>query len=123
VVAFFDQNQLTKVAPGNEVEVSLRTVPGHVFKGTVDSIVWATSQGQFQASGVLPGTTSEGAQAAAPMQFAVRIDLETPQEMTLAMGARGNAAIYTDSLGALHMVRKVIFRVQSKLDYLVLKLH
>jgi hypothetical protein len=43
--------------------------------------------------------------------------------MTLAMGARGNAAIYTDRLGALHMVRKVIFRVQSKLDYLVLKLH
>lgn len=123
VVAFFDQNQLTKVKPGNEVEVSLRTEPGQVFKGTVDSIVWATSQGQFQASGVLPGTTSEGGSAEAPMQFAVRIDLETPQEMTLAMGARGKAAIYTDSLGALHMVRKVIFRVSAKLDYLVLKLH
>lgn len=123
VIAFFDQNQLTKVEPGNEVEVSLRTVPGHVFKGKVDSIVWATSQGQFQASGALPGTTSEGDHAAPPMQYAVRIDLETPQDMTLAMGARGKAAIYTDSLGALHMVRKVIFRVSAKLDYLVLKLH
>lgn len=123
VIAFFDQNQLTKVRPGNEVEVSLRTVPGHIFKGKVDSIVWATSQGQFQASGLLPGTTGEGDQAAAPMQFAVRIDLETPQEMALAMGARGRAAIYTDSLGMLHMVRKVIVRVSSKLDYLVLKLH
>lgn len=123
VIAFFDQNQLTKVKPGNEVEVSLRTVPGHVFKGKVDSIVWATSQGQFQASGALPGTTSEGGHAAAPMQFAVRIDLETPQDMALAMGARGRAAIYTDSLGMLHMVRKVIVRVSAKLDYLVLKLH
>lgn len=123
VVAFFDQNQLTKVKPGNEVEVSLRSVPGQVFKGKVDSIVWATSQGQFQTSGLLPGTTSEGAQAAPPMQFAVRIDLDAPQEVTLAMGARGNAAIYTDSLGALHMVRKVIIRVSAKLDYLVLKLH
>lgn len=123
VIAFFDQNQLTKVRPGNEVEVSLRTVPGHIFKGKVDSIVWATSQGQFQASGLLPGTTAEGDHAAAPMQFAVRIDLETPQEMALAMGARGRAAIYTDSLGMLHMVRKVIVRVSSKLDYLVLKLH
>jgi len=123
VIAFFDQNQLTKVKAGNEVEVSLRTVPGHVFKGKVDSIVWATSQGQYQASGLLPGTTSEGDHAAAPMQYAVRIDLETPQDMALAMGARGKAAIYTDSLGALHMVRKVIFRVSAKLDYLVLKLH
>ena len=123
VVAFFDQNQLTKVKPGNEVEVSLRSVPGQVFKGKVDSIVWATSQGQFQTSGLLPGTTSEGAQAAPPMQFAVRIDLDAPQEVSLAMGARGNAAIYTDSLGALHMVRKVIIRVSAKLDYLVLKLH
>ena len=60
---------------------------------------------------------------AAPMQYAVRIDLETPQDMALAMGAAGKAAIYTDSLGALHMVRKVIFRVSAKLDYLVLKLH
>ncbi|HBL66679.1 MAG TPA: HlyD family secretion protein, partial [Achromobacter sp.] len=46
VIAFFDQNQLTKVKPGDEVEVSLRTIPGRVFKGSVDSIVWATSQGQ-----------------------------------------------------------------------------
>ncbi|CAB3849612.1 HlyD family secretion protein [Achromobacter piechaudii] len=123
VIAFFDQNQLTKVKPGDEVEVSLRTVPGHVFKGNVDSIVWATSQGQYQASGALPGTTSEGASAAPPMQYAVRIDLDTPQDVVLAMGARGNAAIYTESLRALHMVRKVIFRVSAKLDYLVLKLH
>ncbi|MOA55501.1 hypothetical protein D3C78_1793040 [compost metagenome] len=57
------------------------------------------------------------------MQFAVRIDLETPQDMALAMGARGRAAIYTDSLGMLHMVRKVVVRVSAKLDYLVLKLH
>lgn len=123
VIAFFDQNQLTKVKPGDEVEVSLRTIPGQVFKGKVDSIVWATSQGQFQASGVVPGTTSEGDHAEAPMQFAVRIDLEAPQDVSLAMGARGKAAIYTDSLAALHMVRKVIFRVSAKLDYLVLKLH
>nr|WP_314364362.1 HlyD family secretion protein [uncultured Achromobacter sp.] len=123
VIAFFDQNQLTKVKPGDEVEVSLRTVPGRVFKGSVDSIVWATSQGQFQASGALPGTTAEGASAAAPMQYAVRIDLQAPEDIMFAMGARGNAAIYTDSLRALHMVRKVIFRVSSKLDYLVLKLH
>jgi len=123
VIAFFDQNQLTKVKPGDEVEVSLRTIPGRVFKGSVDSIVWATSQGQFQASGALPGTTAEGASAAAPMQYAVRIDLQAPEDIMFAMGARGNAAIYTDSLRALHMVRKVIFRVSSKLDYLVLKLH
>lgn len=123
VIAFFDQNQLTKVAPGNEVEVSLRTLPGRILKGKVDSIIWATSQGQFQASGSLPGTTAEGAHSAAPMQYAVKIDMDTPPDMLFAMGARGDAAIYTEHLAALHLVRKVIIRVSSKMNYLVLKLH
>src|SRR5678815_2280859 len=45
VVAFYNQNELHQVAPGNEVEFSLKTLPGRIIKGKVDSVVWAHGQG------------------------------------------------------------------------------
>jgi multidrug resistance efflux pump len=122
VIAFFDQNQLTKVQAGNEVEVSLKSKPGQILKGRVNSIIWATAQGQFNASGTLPTTAAEMEHGAAPLQYAVKIDMDHPEKLSLAMGARGDAAIYTEHLTALHMVRKVIVRVTSKINYLVFKL-
>jgi len=35
----------------------------------------------------------------------------------------GHAAIYTDHLAAIHIIRKVILRVGSYTNYLILKLH
>src|SRR4051812_10653552 len=54
VVAFFHQNELHQVAPGNEAEFALETLPGRIIKAKVDSVVWAQGQGQLQASGVIP---------------------------------------------------------------------
>ena len=41
----------------------------------------------------------------------------------LAAGAVGDAAIYTQHAEFLHILRKVILRVGSYMNYLVLKLH
>ena len=41
----------------------------------------------------------------------------------LAAGAAGDAAIYTDRFGAIHIIRKVVLRVGAYLNYLILKLH
>ena len=54
VVALYNQNELHKVEPGNEVEFALKTMPGKIIKGKVDSVVWAQGQGQLQASGSIP---------------------------------------------------------------------
>jgi hypothetical protein len=45
------------------------------------------------------------------------------KDLFLAAGARGDAAIYTEHLEMIHIVRKVILRVGTKLNYLILKLH
>src|SRR3954451_14313781 len=47
VVAFFHQNELPQVAPGDEAEFALETMPGKIIKAKVDSIVWAQGQGQL----------------------------------------------------------------------------
>ena len=123
VVAFYAQNELSQVEPGNEVEITLPTLPGKIIKGQVDSIVWATGQGQIQASGVLPNNPTEAAPAAPPQKYAVRVKIEDPNHHFLAMGARGEGAIYTNHGAMIHLVRKVIIRVKSLTYYLVLKLH
>src|SRR5437899_10224926 len=45
VIAFFHQNELRYVEPGNEAEIYMETYPGRIIKCVVDSILWATAQG------------------------------------------------------------------------------
>lgn len=121
VVALFNQNELHQVEPGNAVEFALNTLPGKIVKGRVDSIVWAQGQGQLPISGTLP---MSGFVAQPPGRFAVKFDIdERDREVFLAAGAAGNAAIYTDRFVPLHLIRKVILRVGSYTNYLILKLH
>jgi hypothetical protein len=65
-----------------------------------------------------------GVQAMPPGRYAVKFDIaERDRQLFLAAGAAGDAAIYTDHLHAVHIIRKVILRVGSYLNYLILKLH
>src|SRR3982751_3277758 len=114
LLAFFRQNELRYVEPGDEAEIYMKTYPGRIIKCTVDSILWATAQGQMPISGNLPNTQI----GVAPEQrIAVRLLLgEKDKDTFLAAGARGGGAIYTDRVKMIHIVRKVFIRVSAKLD-------
>jgi multidrug resistance efflux pump len=121
VVALYRQNELHQVEPGNEAEFALETLPGRIIKAKVNSIVWASGAGQLPASGTVPMT---GVLTAPPQRFAVKFDVaDKDKELFLAAGAAGDAAIYTDHAEFLHIIRKVIIRVGSYLNYIIPKLH
>jgi multidrug resistance efflux pump len=121
VVALFNQNELHQVAPGNEAEFTLNTDPGRIIKGKVDSVIWAQGQGQLPQSGTLPMI---GVLTQPPGRFAVKFDIaDKDREVFMAAGAAGSAAIYTERLAAIHIIRKVVLRVGAYLNYLILKLH
>ena len=118
--ALYAQNELHQVKPGNEAEIFLDTYPGRIVKAHVDSVIWAQGQGQMDASGDLPKTTF----TAPPGRFPVKLVVaEQDKALFLAAGARGSAAIYTEHLTLIHLVRKVILRVSSNLGYIIPKLH
>jgi multidrug resistance efflux pump len=118
VFALFNQNELHQVVPGNEAEITLDTYPGHIIKAHVDSVIWAQAQGQLDASGNLPQTTFNPP----PGQFPVKLVVaEHDNPLFLAAGARGAAAIYTEHFTLIHLVRKVLIRVSSYLDYIIIK--
>ena len=121
IVALYSQNELHQVEPGNEAEFALETIPGRIIKGKVNSIIWASGAGQVQATGTIPMT---GVLTAPSQRFAVKFDVaDRDKELFLAAGAAGDAAIYTNHAAFLHILRKVILRVGSYMNYLVLKLH
>jgi multidrug resistance efflux pump len=121
LLAFYRQNELRYVEPGDEAEIHMETYPGRIIKCTVDSILWATAQGQMPISGNLQNTLP----VAAPEQrIAVRLVLApNDRDLFLAAGARGAGAIYTNHGKMIHIVRKVFLRVSAKLDWFVFKLH
>jgi multidrug resistance efflux pump len=122
VIALFQQNELHQVRPGDEAEIALLTYPGRVIKAQVNSIVWAQGQGQLPVTGgQVPQT---GVAPLAPGRFAVRLDIAPrDRELFLAAGALGGGAIYTQHGHHIHIIRKVILRVGSYLNWLILKLH
>ena len=121
VIALYQQNERVWVKPGDEAEFSLNTLPGRMIKAKVDSIVWAQGQGQLPQSGTVPQT---GTFPQAPGRFPVKFTVvDKDPDLFLAAGATGHGAIYTEHVEMIHIVRKVIVRVGTITDYLVLKLH
>jgi multidrug resistance efflux pump len=121
LLAFFRQNELRYVEAGDEAEIYMMQYPGRIIKCVVDSILWATAQGQMPISGNLQNTLP----VAAPEQrIAVRLVLSPKdRQLFLAAGARGGGAIYTEHGKMIHIVRKVFLRVSAKVDWFVWKLH
>ena len=121
ILALFWQNELHKVEPGNEAELAMSTYPGRIIKAKVDSIIWAQGQGQLPLTGTLPQT---GAAPAPEGRFAVKLVLdERESDLFLAAGARGTGAIYTHHLEPIHLIRKVLLRVTSYLNWIIVKHH
>jgi multidrug resistance efflux pump len=118
IYAMFGQNELHQVEAGNEAEITLDTYPGRIIKAHVDSILWAQSQGQMDANGNLPQTTF----TPPPGKFPVKLVIgDKDKSLFLAAGAIGAAAIYTDHFGPIQIIRKVLIRVESYLDYVIVK--
>ena len=121
ILAIYKQNEVREVKPGQEAEVAFKMYPGRIVKCKVDSVMWATAQGQ------LPIGTMNPAGGVAPVpanSLAVRLLPDgKDKDLFLAAGASGAGAIYTEKAEMIHILRKIIVRVGAKLDWLILKLH
>jgi multidrug resistance efflux pump len=121
ILAIYNQNEVREIKPGQEAEIAFKMHPGRIIKCKVDSIMWATAQGQLPIGSM---NTAAGVAPIPPNGLAVRLLVEEKdKDIFLASGARGGGAVYTDSGEMIHIIRKVFLRVSAKLDWLILKLH
>jgi multidrug resistance efflux pump len=121
ILAIYHQNEVRKIKPGQEAEIAFKMYPGRIVKAKVDSIMWATAQGQLPIGTMNP---AGGVAPIPPQSLAVRLLPDgKDKDIFLAAGAHGAGAVFTDSGHMIHILRKVLIRVSAKLDWLILKLH
>jgi multidrug resistance efflux pump len=111
----FYQEQLKYVEDGQPVEVALDFYPGQIFKGKVDTIWWASGQGQMLPSGQLP--TFNPPPKDFQGRFAVKIYFDAEYRDRFPIGARGAAAIYTGG-GGFAALRRIVIRTYTWLNWL-----
>jgi multidrug resistance efflux pump len=119
-VAAFQQNSLQRLELGAEAEIAFAAVPGRVFQGRVSTIAGAVADGQLQTTGEL-------------INFAERKDpgrsiavIDILDDMTpyhLPPGAVGQVATYTHHFHHFAMIRRILLRMESWLNYVFTEGH
>jgi len=120
IVGWFRQNSMLRLVEGYDAEVAFDGIPGKVFKARVKEVLPAMSEGQVPASGKL----MDGATLAnrIPGRVAVKLVIDDDSfdefEALMPGGAFGQAAIYSEHMHHVAIMRKVLLRMSSWMNYL-----
>jgi hypothetical protein len=100
--------------------VAFDGLPGKVFSASVLEVLPAMSEGQVPASGtLLDGSTLKNRM---PGRVAVKLKIEDPEFepyiRQVPGGAYGQAAIYSDHMRHVAIMRKVLLRMASWMNYI-----
>jgi RND family efflux transporter MFP subunit len=117
-VGWFRQNSLLRLNEGDDAEVAFDGIPGRVFSGEVEAVLPGLAEGQVQASGTLISPMM----APLPGRVAVRIKITDPAfeefRSKVPGGAFAQAAIYSEHMHHVAIMRKILLRMSSWMNYL-----
>ncbi len=114
--AAFLQNSAQRIEAGSEAEVILPAVPGRFFKGKVVTVGAYIPQGQLQPSGNL--IDPEQIKGEGRMIVEIVFEDQAFEDYLIVPGSTGQVAIYTHHMHHLAVMRKVLLRMKSWLNYL-----
>jgi multidrug resistance efflux pump len=120
LVGAFWQNSLQRIRVGNEAEVIFRAVPGKVFKAKVSKVLPVLAQGQLQATGNLLSVEMVTNAGKVPVVLELEEDSSSYQ---LPAGVIGSAAIYTEHVHHVAIMRKILLRMVGWQNYVFGELH
>jgi multidrug resistance efflux pump len=118
--AAFQQNALQRVIAGNDAEVAFDAIPGRVFKGKVAGLSLAVANGQLQPTGDLINPDDRTAPGRAVTEIRVTDDLSA---FNLPPGAVAQVAVYTDHWEVFALIRKILLRMKSWMNYVFTEGH
>jgi multidrug resistance efflux pump len=112
--ASFLQNSAQRVEEGSDAEVILPAVPGRFFKAKVDAVGAVVPEGQLQPSGTL--VSPESIKSEGRVMVKVRFE-EDISRFHIVPGTTGNVAIYSHHMHHLGILRKVLLRMKSWMNF------
>ncbi len=113
LVASFLQNSFLRLEVGAEAEAIFPAIPGRVFKGKIVSVLPVIDKGAVQASGNLI-SQSLGPPGRAPAIIELDDDMSS---FNLPAGSVAEIAVYTDHVIHVAMIRRILLRMNSWLNY------
>jgi multidrug resistance efflux pump len=113
--AAFLQNSSQRIIEGADAEVILPAVPGRFFKARVASAGAYVPQGQLQPSGTLVDPEQIRGDGRVIVEIEFQDDLS---KYHIVPGSTGEVAIYTHHFHHLQVMRRVLLRMKSWLNYL-----
>ncbi len=118
LTGWYRQNSMMRLEVGNDAEIAFDGIPGTVFAGKVSMVSPVLAEGQVQASGNL----ISGRQANYPGRIPIFIEITDPRFKDYAASVPGGAyaqtAIYTDHFHHVSIMRKILLRMASWMNYL-----
>ena len=116
VLASFSQSAIRYINVGDEVEMVFSAIPGRVSSGKIKRIVRVSGAAQMTASSQIPTLTGqpENARWAVLIEFDDKAEAEsTPQSATTSI-----IAVYTEKGKPVHIISKVVMRMNAWTGYL-----
>lgn len=118
LIGWFRQNSLLRLKEGYEAEVTFDGIPGEVFGGEVRLVFPALAEGQVITSGNLINPS----QTLKPGRIPVVIEITDPDFEPYADRVPGGAfaqiAVYSDHFHHVAIMRKILLRMASWMNYL-----
>ena len=118
LVGWYRQNSSLRLVKGYDAEVAFDAIPGTVFSAKVSKVLPAISEGQIQASGNLINPM----QARYPGRIPVILTIDDPRfsayEERIPGGAFAQTAIYGEQFHHVAIMRKILLRMSSWMNYL-----
>ncbi|ARU88776.1 HlyD family secretion protein [Pseudomonas sp. M30-35] len=116
--AWMRQNSQLRLKAGDQAEIAFDGIPGQVFSGKVSFISKVIGEGQVRPSGDMISYSK----SPPPGRVPVFIEITDPKfdqyRDLMPGGAYAQAAIYTEHFHHLSVMRKILLRMSSWLNYI-----
>lgn len=117
-VGWFRQNSLLRLKVGDKAEVIFDGIPGVIFSGQIKSILPVLADGEISPNGEL----MDADLTSKPGRIPVVIEITDPNfvqyEDVVPGGASGQAAVYSNHFKHVAIIRKILLRMASWMNYL-----
>lgn len=117
-IGWYRQNSLLRLKEGHEAEVAFDALPGQVFAAEVVEVLPVMAEGELQANGNLYHIGANIKPGRVPVILKITDPEFSEYASQLPGGAYGQSAIYSEHAHHLAVLRKILLRMSSWLNYL-----
>jgi multidrug resistance efflux pump len=127
VVIGINQYSLRHIQIGQAAEVTFKLKPGKVFTAEVEDVALITPAGQLTPSGTI-ALAPTAQNIPQPYAVVLKLDQDVFKDIDLPIlhniqalpaGTFGTGAIYTQSVEATHIIRKIMIRMDAWMNYII----